>query len=665
MRYFIIAVFLLIIQKNQAQSISVDQNSFTPQQLVEDILINSGCASVTNVTVSGGNFPSGDKSYGYFNRDGSSFPFEDGIILSTGRIYNAPGPNAYISDDGNGIGWTGDTDLNQALNISNSINATILEFDFTPLGNRISFDYIFSSEEYHGTATCQYSDGFAFLLREVGSTNYQNLALIPNTNIPVKVTTVHPNIPGGCGPQNEQYFDSFNDINHPTNFNGQTKTLTAQATVIPGHQYHIKLVIADEGNYRYDSAIFLKAGSFNTSVNLGEDRTIANGNPACESILLDTQLNGTHQWFLDGNEIIGETTSTLTVTQGGTYTVIVTIPGCSQAPTDDISIEFAPTLVQNTNDPFTECDADDIQDGVTMFDLSLILPQIISNLPANYELALFDSPTATTPVPLLYQNTVPYQQPLYAKVINITDCYDNEVFPILLEVTTFTEDYSDETLGLCENNSIVLDAGSGFSSYSWNTTPIQTTQSIVVSTEGDYAVTLENASGCFKTKTFHIIGSQIATIENIVINDFSENNTVTIFALGSGLYEYSLNGLDYQDSPVFENLLPGKYTVYVNDKNNCGYVTETFYILDYPKFFTPNGDGYNDTWQIENLDKNGLENSNIYIFDRFGKLLKQINPLGNGWNGTYNGELLPSSDYWFVLELSNGKTIRNHFSMKR
>ncbi|MBF03905.1 MAG: hypothetical protein CMP76_11475 [Flavobacterium sp.] len=665
MRYFIIAVFLLIIQKNQAQSISVDQNSFTPQQLVEDILINSGCASVTNVTVSGGNFPSGDKSYGYFNRDGSSFPFEDGIILSTGRIYNAPGPNAYISDDGNGIGWTGDTDLNQALNISNSINATILEFDFTPLGNRISFDYIFSSEEYHGTATCQYSDGFAFLLREVGSTNYQNLALIPNTNIPVKVTTVHPNIPGGCGPQNEQYFDSFNDINHPTNFNGQTKTLTAQATVTPGHQYHIKLVIADEGNYRYDSAIFLKAGSFNTSVNLGEDRTIANGNPACESILLDTQLNGTHQWFLDGNEIIGETTSTLTVTQGGTYTVIVTIPGCSQAPTDDISIEFAPTLVQNTNDPFTECDADDIQDGITMFDLSLILPQIISNLPANYELALFDSPTAIIPVPLLYQNTVPYQQPLYAKVINIDNCYDNEVYPILLEVIPFTEDYSDETLGLCENNSIVLDAGSGFSFYSWNTTPIQTTQSIVVSTEGDYAVTLENASGCFKTKTFHVIGSQIATIENIVINDFSENNTATIFPLGSGLYEYSLNGLDYQDSPVFENLLPGKYTVYVNDKNNCGYVTETFYILDYPKFFTPNGDGYNDTWQIENLDKNGLENSNIYIFDRFGKLLKQINPLGNGWNGTYNGELLPSSDYWFVLELSNGKTIRNHFSMKR
>ena len=121
MRYFIIAVFLLIIQKNQAQSISVDQNTYTPQQLVEDILINSGCASVTNVTVSGGNFPSGDKSYGYFNRDGSSFPLEDGIILSTGRIYNAPGPNASISDDGNGIGWNGDSDLNQALNISNSM----------------------------------------------------------------------------------------------------------------------------------------------------------------------------------------------------------------------------------------------------------------------------------------------------------------------------------------------------------------------------------------------------------------------------------------------------------------------------------------------------------------------------------------------------------------
>ena len=120
----------------------------------------------------------------------------------------------------------------------------------------------------------------------------------------------------------------------------------------------------------------------------------------------------------------------------------------------------------------------------------------------------------------------------------------------------------------------------------------------------------------------------------------------------------------YQNSPIFNLVDAGEYTIYVNDKNSCGVVSETFYALSYPKFFTPNGDNYNETWQIKNLNKKGLENSKIYIFDRFGKLIKQING-ENGWNGTYNGKPLDSSDYWFVIELTNGKIIKGHFSLKR
>ncbi|TXI67339.1 MAG: hypothetical protein E6Q46_03320 [Flavobacterium sp.] len=140
-------IFGLGIQFGNAQNISVDE-SYTPQDLVEDILINSPCANVFNVSVSGGNFATGEKSLGYFDATGTTFPFENGIILSTGKINNAPGPNSYLSDDGGGMGWNGDTDLNDALGLSNTFNATVLEFDFIPLGNRISFDYIFSSEQY-------------------------------------------------------------------------------------------------------------------------------------------------------------------------------------------------------------------------------------------------------------------------------------------------------------------------------------------------------------------------------------------------------------------------------------------------------------------------------------------------------------------------------------
>ena len=117
-------------------------------------------------------------------------------------------------------------------------------------------------------------------------------------------------------------------------------------------------------------------------------------------------------------------------------------------------------------------------------------------------------------------------------------------------------------------------------------------------------------------------------------------------------------------SNIFSNLVAGEYTVYVQDKKGCGIITRNFLILDYPKFFTPNNDGYNDIWFIKNLERRNLEESIITIFDRYGKLLKQFKE-SEGWNGTFNNELLPASDYWFSMELSNGKTVKGHFSLIR
>jgi len=128
-----------------SQNVQVDNQLYSPQQLIEDILINSNCISNVNVTnVVGGDFDNTDQSYGYFDATGTTFPLQTGIVLSTGKLQNVEGPNTALSDD-DAPNWFGDSDLEYALNESNTYNATILEFDFTSVANQISFRYIFAS----------------------------------------------------------------------------------------------------------------------------------------------------------------------------------------------------------------------------------------------------------------------------------------------------------------------------------------------------------------------------------------------------------------------------------------------------------------------------------------------------------------------------------------
>ena len=104
--------------------------------------------------------------------------------------------------------------------------------------------------------------------------------------------------------------------------------------------------------------------------------------------------------------------------------------------------------------------------------------------------------------------------------------------------------------------------------------------------------------------------------------------------------------------------------MYARDKNGCGLSTPfVVYIVDYPRYFTPNNDGYNDVWNIKNLET--LPKSTLYIFDRYGKFLKQLTTSGDGWNGTFNGLPLPADDYWFRLKFVTEKVITGHFSLKR
>ena len=212
--------------------------------------------------------------------------------------------------------------------------------------------------------------------------------------------------------------------------------------------------------------------------------------------------------------------------------------------------------------------------------------------------------------------------------------------------------------------------------YEWvNDTGISlsTDETLTVSTPGTYFIILTktDGTGCSRTRDVFVNASELATItqDDITIIDISDNNTITINEtnLGLGDYEYALDDefSSYQDEPFFDRIKGGIHTLFVRDKNGCGTTSIDISVIDYPNFFTPNGDGFNDSWQILGINAQFQPQSDIYIFNRYGKLLKQLNPLSNGWDGTFNGNMMNSDDYWFKVSLQDGREFKGHFSLKR
>ena len=605
-RILILFILLSVVTVN-AQNITVDSQTYTPQQLIEDILVDSNCISNVQVTNTiGGNFGGTDKSYGFFDASGTTFPFQSGIVLSTGRLSNVPGPNNSLSDD-NASNWSGDNDLEIALQESNTTNATILEFDFTTLANQISFRYIFASEEYQegDSNTCQFSDLFGFLIRPASETQYQNIALVPGTQTPVKVTTVHPLIPGGCEAENETYFDTFNNTVAPINFNGQTTILTATAATIPNITYHVKLVIADEQNFRFDSAVFLEAGSFELNTDLGPDRLLATNNAVCnnETITLDAIQAGapTYKWFIDTVEQTTETSSTFNVTGTGTYNVEVTFNnGCISY--GEVTVEYAPTPnIANTT--LFECDAN--QDGLTTYNLSDASEAVTNN---DSTLAIFnfynsftDAEMEINPISNTnnFDNTSPMQI-VYAGIVNqTTGC--KAVAEVTLDISTNT--ITLEEVDVCDDE--IVDGFSTFNLDAIRTTitPLvpanatitfyTTSQNAFVesnSVTGNFNNTIQDSQTIFvkvvtdtnqcyaiSELTLNVLfAPQLLEDETFLycLNSFPDKLTlnagVTNAITNNHSYQWLYNGMDTGiTTPFFEANEIGVYTVIATNSNGC------------------------------------------------------------------------------------------------
>ena len=196
--------------------------------------------------------------------------------------------------------------------------------------------------------------------------------------------------------------------------------------------------------------------------------------------------------------------------------------------------------------------------------------------------------------------------------------------------------------------------------------PTATSYTLNVNAEGIYTAKVVNNLGCFRVRTITVIASDAAHFNMPTIMDLSDNNTVIINVTGLGNYVFSLDYPNaYQTINIFTDVPPGVHTVYVKDLDGCGTSSQIIEVIGIPKFFTPNDDGFNDTWNVQGLTTTKNYNTTIYIFDRYGKLLKELSPISKGWDGTFNGEPLPTDDYWYTIYFEDGRTSKGHFTLKR
>lgn len=355
-------------------------------------------------------------------------------------------------------------------------------------------------------------------------------------------------------------------------------------------------------------------------------------------------------------------------------------------------------------EPFVICDNLPPIDGYAEFNLDDLTDPQVADLhseilagqdPAVYDITFHETlehaEAGTDAISFPYINVINPQR-IYIRVTNNDNQYDPKCYAVvdmIIKVEQLPEVVLDDQYRLCvdENGNPIPEEEGGMSppvidtgldpalfTFVWELDGViivgETGPSIIALAGGQYSVTYtELSSNCQNTvSTTVFVSSPPFTYEATVVSDaFAGDHIIEVTASGEGIYHYQLDNGPFQESGTFENVSPGTHLITIKDIYGCGSVTITVSVIDYPLFFTPNNDGYHDTWNIIGIGEFD-PTAKIYIFDRFGKLLKQLSPMGPGWNGTYGGNQLPSSDYWFRVEYKedgNVKEFKGHFTLKR
>ncbi len=323
------------------------------------------------------------------------------------------------------------------------------------------------------------------------------------------------------------------------------------------------------------------------------------------------------------------------------------------------------------------CD-DATADGFTNFNLSDINTEVLLGFPPTATTSFYqnynDALLQQNILPTNFTNTTAFEDSVFVKITENNRCLG--IAEVLLSVNALPIIKADETVLYCLNTfpeTLTLTSGNletnpNNYAYLWSTG--ETTMSININTVGTYtvSVTSPGQNSCTSSRSITVLPSNTATIDGIEVTDASLNNSILVLVSGEGDFVYALNNENgpYQTSNIFENVASGIYTVYVKDiKNNCGIVSEAVSVIGFPKFFTPNNDTVNDIWQLNGFSAQFPVDYTVKIFDRYGKLITTLNQNKLFWDGTYNGLNLPQNDYWFEIQLADGRIFRDHFTLRR
>lgn len=448
----------------------------------------------------------------------------------------------------------------------------------------------------------------------------------------------------------------------------------------------------------FDFYIF---GPTATCGNLGHTIRCSTTNPAAANS--PSNQTGMNEMEMDTSEGPGELGSNfvewLTVQPGEVYYLVIDRPINPNGITldSDFSIEWTGTATFHASPEFTnpqasaidilKCDSDSVDDQITEFDLTVNEAMFISNQPdvaMTYHNNINDAITGENPIanPTVYTNTSNPETIYMRMKRTTTDCFETADFQLVITNPVVAGQPNDLALcdfketgkqkfNLASNDALIRD-GNTTASVKYYATQGEAQQeinplpSIYESATATIWARLENTQGC---QGHDIISFTVTVtplpeiIYTLDIKDLTiDDNSISVVMPDADNYEFAIDNGPYGDNPFFGGLESGPYTIHIRAKSGCKSVSEEVVILNYPRFFTPNGDNKNEVWKIPYL--NLQKNSQVTIFDRYGKIITGFAGSGS-WDGTFNDAKLPSTDYWFVLQLDTGRIIRGHFSMIR